>query len=103
MRRLRFWTSRIVGLLTPGRRERELSNEIDCLVQLQTDERRRAGLPAEEARRQALIAIGGQEAFKDSYREAWSIPLVDGFMPNCDASGTQIRSTFAGIVISRFR
>jgi predicted permease len=77
MPRLRAWISRIVGLLTPSKRERELAEEIDSLVQLHVDHERSVGRPAQEARREALIAFGSREAFKDSYRDAWGIPFVD--------------------------
>lgn len=51
--------------------------ELEDHVHRQIEENRRAGLPSEEARRQALLKFGPVEAIRDSHREEQRLPLVD--------------------------
>ena len=51
-------------------RERELHDELESHLQLDVDERIARGVPPDEARRQALLALGGLEATKERVRDA---------------------------------
>jgi predicted permease len=77
MRRLRAWALRLAGLLNKQRRERELAEELESHLQLHIEDNLRAGLTPVEARRQALIKLGGIEQTKEIYRDRRGIPLVD--------------------------
>jgi hypothetical protein len=50
-------------------RERELDDEVRAYAAMLEDEKRARGLTAEEARRQALIELGGTEQVKEAARE----------------------------------
>ena len=50
-------------------RERELSAELQSHLDMHTADNLRAGMTQEEARRQALIALGGVQQTKERYRE----------------------------------
>jgi predicted permease len=77
MRHLRGWFLRLAGLFDKERRERELADEMESHLALHIEDNLRAGMSAEEARRQALIKLGGIEATKELYRERRSLPLLE--------------------------
>jgi predicted permease len=68
---------RLGGLFGKQRRDRELADELEFHLQMQIAENLRSGMSAAEARRQALIACGGLEAAKESYRDRRSLPALD--------------------------
>src|SRR5579871_2387651 len=49
--------------------ERQLDEELQAYVTLLTDEKRARGVPAEEARRIALVEVGGVAQVKQAVRE----------------------------------
>jgi hypothetical protein len=69
-----IWTSRLASLwrnLVHRRRsERDLDDEVRAYAAILEDENVARGLPPEEARRQALIEMGGFEQVKEQVREA---------------------------------
>jgi macrolide transport system ATP-binding/permease protein len=77
MRWLRTWLRRLGGALGVNRREREMSDEIESHLQLHIDDNLRTGMTPDEARRQASLSLGGQEALKEAYRDQSRIPLLD--------------------------
>ncbi|HEU5336642.1 MAG TPA: ABC transporter permease, partial [Terriglobales bacterium] len=77
MRKLRAWGFRIFGMFGRQRRERELAEELESHLQFHIDDNVRAGMTAEEARRQALIKLGGLEQAKELYRERRGLPWVE--------------------------
>ncbi len=74
MRKLRALLLRLLGA---GRTKREFDAELESHVALDTDEGVRAGLSEQEARRRALIKLGGSEQARQSYRERATLPLVE--------------------------
>jgi putative ABC transport system permease protein len=83
MRRLRAWFMRLGGLFAGRvdreRRERELAAEIESHVQMHIEDNLRRGMSGEEARRQALIKLGGVEQTKESYRDRRGLPVLEMF------------------------
>jgi macrolide transport system ATP-binding/permease protein len=77
VRTLRRWLRRIAGVFPSDRAERELAAELDSHLQFHVDDQIRAGMTNEEARRRAVIALGGLEATKDRYRDRRGIPPID--------------------------
>jgi predicted permease len=77
MRRARLWMARVAGLIGRGRKERELAAELESHLAMHIDDNLRAGMTAEEARRQALIHLGGLEQAKELYRERRGIPFLE--------------------------
>jgi putative ABC transport system permease protein len=70
--------SSLVGNLFRRRRvERELDDELRAYVEMLSDEKQRAGLDAGEARRAALVEIGGVEQIKEQVRDARAGALVE--------------------------
>src|SRR6266478_799605 len=76
----RVWLSRFGGLFGKQRRDRELSDEIQSHLEMHVADNLRAGMPPLEARRRALIQLGGVEAVKESYRERRGVPWLEHFV-----------------------
>lgn len=77
MRALRAWVVRLRGVLTPARRDREFDAELESHLQLHIDDNIQAGMTPVEARRQALIKLGGIEPARQTQRERRGIPLLE--------------------------
>src|SRR5215510_15620003 len=57
-------------LFHKARRERELTEEIDAYLEMLVEQKVNEGLNPAEARRAALIELGGKEQVKEKVREA---------------------------------
>jgi putative ABC transport system permease protein len=68
---------RLLGLFHKGRSERDLSDEMENHLALEIQDKLRSGMSPEEARRQALVKLGGMEQAKELYRERRSVPIVE--------------------------
>jgi predicted permease len=77
MKRLRAWFSRLGELVGKRRREQELSAEMDSHLQLHTDDNLRAGMAPAQARREAIMKLGGTEQTKENYRERRGLPILE--------------------------
>jgi predicted permease len=77
MRRLRALLLRLSGLFRKDRRDRELAAEMESHLQMHIEDNLRAGMSAAEARRQALVKLGGVEQTKEIYRDRRSLPAFE--------------------------
>src|SRR5258708_4551760 len=59
MRQLRAWSLRLAGMFNRRQRDCELSAEMESHLQMHMEENIRAGMSPLEARRLALIQLGG--------------------------------------------
>ena len=91
MRYLRAWFKRLGGLFNRELRERELSAELESHLQLHIEDNLRAGMSAEEARRQALIKLGGLEQTKEAYRERRGLPVLETFLQDLRFAARMLR------------
>ena len=80
MRRIRGWISRIDGLFSSERREQDLSAELQSHVQMHIEDNLRAGMSLGEARRQALLKLGGMEQTTQNYRDQRGLPWLDSLL-----------------------
>jgi macrolide transport system ATP-binding/permease protein len=77
MKKLRAALRRLVGMFSAGRREQEFASEIEGHLQMHIDDNVRAGMTAEEARRDALRKLGGLEQTRQAYRERGTAPFFE--------------------------
>ncbi len=77
MRRWRRIAVRLGGLFAAARREREWKAEFESHLEMHVEDNLRAGMSAEEARRQALAGFGGVESVKDSMRDQAGFVWLD--------------------------
>jgi predicted permease len=74
---LRSWLLRFADLFHKRRRDGELADEIDSHLQMHVEENLQRGMTPAEARRQALIKLGGVEQMKEEYRARRGLPLLE--------------------------
>jgi predicted permease len=74
---IRETVARWQSLLFKKSADRELSDEFTAHLELAEAEYRKRGLPAREARRQALLEFGGVEAARELHREARGLPWLE--------------------------
>jgi putative ABC transport system permease protein len=77
MRKLWAWLLRLFGLFRKERSERELAAEMQCHLQLHIEENLHVGMTPQQARREALMKLGGLEQTKELYRERRGLPLLE--------------------------
>ncbi len=77
MKRLRAALARLAGLVSRERQERAFDDELDSHIQMHIDDNLRAGMTAVEARRNALLRLGGLESTRQAYRERSSVPFLE--------------------------
>jgi putative ABC transport system permease protein len=77
LRRMRAFLLRLLDPIVRRARERELEAELQAHLQLHIDDNVRAGFSPDEARRAALLKLGGVEAVKERYRDRRGLPLLD--------------------------
>jgi predicted permease len=77
---LRALGLRLLGLFRARRPEEDFAAELESHVALHTDDGIRAGLTPEEARRQALIRLGGAEQTRQAHRERRTLPWLDSLL-----------------------
>src|SRR5208282_6053752 len=77
MRSLFAFLKRLADFFNKNRRERELSAELEAHLHLHIEDNLRLGMTPQEARRQALIKLGGIEQTKESYRDRRCLPLLE--------------------------
>ena len=77
IRQLRAWLYRAAGLFGREARERELAEELESHLQMHIEDNVLAGMSLEEARRQALIKLGGIAQTKEEYRRRMGFPMFE--------------------------
>jgi len=77
LRQLRGSLLRLFGLFHRRRREREFAEELESHLALHIEDNLRAGMSPEEARRQALIKLGGVSLTQERYREQRGLPMLE--------------------------
>jgi len=79
LRQLRGWLMRLFGLFRHKRREREFAEELESHLAFHIEDNLRAGLSPEEARRMALIKLGGVALTQELHREQGGLPMLETF------------------------
>jgi putative ABC transport system permease protein len=77
MRKLRAWWMRFVGWLHAGRANDEFNAELESNIALHAEEHIRAGMPPAEARRHALIRLGGAGPTQQAWRDRNTLPWLE--------------------------
>jgi putative ABC transport system permease protein len=77
MRILRAWFLRVAGLFGRELRDRELSAEMESHLDLHFEDNLRRGMSPAQARREAIMKLGGIEQTKEAYRERRGLPILE--------------------------
>src|SRR5437667_8780707 len=93
MRKLREWILRFGGLFNKQRKDRDLDDEIESHLQLHIEDNLRLGMTPEEARREALIKLGGVESTKEAYRQQRGLPMLETLWQDIRYGARMMRKT----------
>ena len=77
MKTIRAWSSRLRNLLRKEQLERELHEELASHLAMHIEDNLRAGMTPEEARRDALMKLGGVEQAKEDYRDRCGVSWLE--------------------------
>jgi predicted permease len=77
MRRVRAAWRRLRAVFARERLDRELSAELESHLALHIDDNLRAGMSADEARRHALVKLGGVTQIAEHHRERRGLPRLE--------------------------
>ncbi|HEX4166718.1 MAG TPA: ABC transporter permease [Bryobacteraceae bacterium] len=79
MTSLRAFLARLWGLFRSRQSEQDRTDEIESNLAFHVEDNIRAGMTAEEARRQAILKLGGIQWAKEGYREQSTVPSLESF------------------------
>jgi hypothetical protein len=93
MKMLRAWCIRLAGIFSRGRREGEIADELSSHLQMHVDDGVRAGMAPEEARREAVLKLGGLESTRQAYRERGTVPFLETLGQDLRFAARQLRKS----------
>jgi putative ABC transport system permease protein len=82
LREVRGRLTRLFGIFHRKRREREFAEELESHLALHIEDNLRAGMSPEEARRVALVKLGGVALTKELHREQGGFPMLETLFQN---------------------
>jgi len=80
MRKIRAFALRLRSLFQHHRADNDFAAELESHIALHTDEGIRSGLSPDEARRQALIHLGGAEQTRQAHRNRRTLPWLESLL-----------------------
>jgi predicted permease len=80
MRKLRAFWIRLHGMIGTQNNDEDFAAELESHIAMHAEDGIRAGLSPEEARRQALIHLGGTEQTRQAYRERRTLPWLENLL-----------------------
>jgi predicted permease len=89
--KLRALWMRLTAVLRPRSGEDDFQDELASHIAMHTDDGIRAGLTPEDARRQALIRLGGAEQTRQAWRERTTLPPLESIFQDVRFALRQMR------------
>jgi predicted permease len=80
MRQLRAFLLRLRGLFSARHSNADFAAEIESHIALHTEDGIRSGLAPQEARRQAIVRLGGAEQTRQAQRERRTLPWIEDLL-----------------------
>lgn len=93
--------SRALSVVRRGKLDREFDEEFATHVELLTEQNERRGLPRHEARRQAILQMGGLNPTRDLHRESRGLPRFERFLEAIQAVGKDLRHAARSLARAR--
>jgi macrolide transport system ATP-binding/permease protein len=91
MKTLRAWIRRIAGMMSNEQREKEFASELEGHLQMHVDDNLRSGMNPEDARRDAIMKLGGLETTRQAYRERGTAPFFETLLQDLRFALRQLR------------
>src|ERR1700752_4211952 len=88
MRKLRAWWLRFKGLF---HQNDDFADELESHLQMHIDDNIRAGMSSPEARRVAVMKLGGLDQTKEAYRDRSTIPILESMVQDLRFTLRQLR------------
>jgi macrolide transport system ATP-binding/permease protein len=88
---IRVFLARLKGLLPNMHQELDRNDEIEANLQLHIDDNIRRGMTPQQARREAMLKLGGLEPAREAYRDRSTFPLIEGFLRDVHFALRQLR------------
>jgi macrolide transport system ATP-binding/permease protein len=88
---IRILLSRCAALIHPRELDADLDEELLTHIELATEENRKRGMPAEEARRAALRSFGGVTQTREHYRAARGLSFLESLVGDVRYAARQLR------------
>src|SRR5580658_1049706 len=89
--KLRALWLRLGGMVDGEPQNEDFAAELESHLAMHIEEGMRAGLSAEEARRQALMKLGGAEQTRQAYRERVTLPRLENILRDVNFALRQMR------------
>ena len=80
MRAVQAFLLRLAGTFRKDKQDGGFAEELEGHVRMHTEDNLRRGMSAEEARRNALMKLGGIEQTKEIYHDRKSLPMLEVFL-----------------------
>ena len=93
--------SRALAVVRRGKLDREFDEEFATHLELLTEQNERRGLPRPEARRHAILQMGGLNPTKDFHRESRGLPRLERFLEALQAVGKDLRHAARSLARAR--
>jgi len=77
---MRIAAARIRGWLAGRGAEEDFARELESHLEMLAQENERRGMPSDEARRAALVRLGGMTQISETHREMYTLPLLETFV-----------------------
>ena len=93
--------SRALAVIRRRKLDREFDEEFSMHVDLLTEQNERSGMPPHEARRQAILQMGGLNPTRDVHRESRGLPRLERFLETIQDVGKDFRHAARSLTRAR--
>jgi putative ABC transport system permease protein len=100
MRGVRAWLIRFGGLLRKRWHDQELAEELESHLEMNIQENLQRGMGGEQARREALMKLGGMTQTEQIYRERRGLPVLETFLHDVRFAARMLRKDAGFAVVA---
>src|SRR5690242_18464819 len=101
MRKVRALLHRLFAMVNRRRCDHEIAEELETNLQFHIDDNIARGMTPDEARRQALIRLGGMQQTAEAYRGQSGLPVFERFAADVRFALRMLRkdATFTSVTV----